>query len=211
MALVKGRVVAADKGFHSRLQNTVESCAYYRSFSGAELEHADEIRRRLAEQADTNDIKKGEGGSMEFEFALRLLQIQDGRAELRKREALEALDALSSAGLIREEEKADLHEAYIALRGGVAVDRSARKWDVPIDIKAPCEAHDSANLRCAIYDRRPRVCRDFPWNPDQVVGTPCSYWFVRQVAGREEVVAGGGAPEEIRGRSAPPPTNGGRT
>lgn len=32
--------------------------------------------------------------------------------------------------------------------------------------------------RCAIYDRRPQMCRDFPRIPEDVLGLPeCGYWF----------------------------------
>ncbi|MEK7794534.1 MAG: hypothetical protein AAB353_08385, partial [Candidatus Hydrogenedentota bacterium] len=116
MALVKARVVTADEGFAARLDEAAEACAYGRPFCRAELEHADDIRKRLAAQAGPNDIKKGEGGIMELEFALRLLQIQDGRAELRKREAVEALSALAAAGTMSNQETGSLREAYIALR-----------------------------------------------------------------------------------------------
>ena len=41
----------------------------------------------------------------------------------------------------------------------------------------PCSAHDNVNRKCTIYENRPQICRDFPVIPDQIEGTPCSYWF----------------------------------
>ena len=86
---------------------------------------------------------------------------------------------------------------YIALRGGVAVDAPARRFDLPIAIHAPCAAHDAEAHRCTVYADRPRTCRDFPWSPEQVQGIPCSYWFERLNQGRREVIAGDGAPQEV--------------
>ena len=87
---------------------------------------------------------------------------------------------------------------YIALRGGVPTDAPARKYDLPIAIHAPCTAHDAEGTRCRVYATRPRTCQDFPWEPAQVQGIPCSYWFERWVHGRREVIAGDGAPPEAR-------------
>lgn len=89
----------------------------------------------------------------------------------------------------------EVDRPYLELRG--AVPTGAQTFDLPVWVHAPCVAHESGAAtgnggggRCAIYDRRPRTCRDFPWRPDQVVGTPCSYRFERQVNGRTEIIAG---------------------
>jgi Fe-S-cluster containining protein len=42
---------------------------------------------------------------------------------------------------------------------------------------APCVHHDQAASRCKVYDSRPEVCQKFPTVPDQIEGTPCTYWF----------------------------------
>ena len=53
----------------------------------------------------------------------------------------------------------------------------------------PCPQH--VNNKCAIYDNRPQVCREFPHNPDQIKNTPCSYWF--EDADQKELPIGGDA------------------
>jgi Fe-S-cluster containining protein len=40
---------------------------------------------------------------------------------------------------------------------------------------APCPQHVESS--CRIYADRPRTCREFPAQPSDIVGTPCSYWF----------------------------------
>lgn len=90
----------------------------------------------------------------------------------------------------------DYDRYYLELRG--ATMDSNRTGTAPIAIFLPCTAHDNEAKRCEVYERRPRTCRDFPWNPEQAQGIPCSYWFSRTVNGQEEIIAGDGAPEDIR-------------
>jgi Fe-S-cluster containining protein len=48
--------------------------------------------------------------------------------------------------------------------------------------------------RCAMYDARPRTCREFPRLPRDIVGTPCSYWFEHESTGA--LVGGTGSPHQ---------------
>src|SRR3990167_5015063 len=41
----------------------------------------------------------------------------------------------------------------------------------------PFSLHDRAAGRCTSYAPRPQVCSPFPTLPEQIEGTPCSYWF----------------------------------
>lgn len=51
---------------------------------------------------------------------------------------------------------------------------------------APCSAHDTNKQTCKIYAARPTICQEFPSIPEQIEGTPCSYWFELSIG--EEVV-----------------------
>ena len=57
----------------------------------------------------------------------------------------------------------------------------------------PCPAlrHDKT---CSIYETRPRTCREFPTSPDEIVNSPCSYWFEN---GDGEKIGGGGSPHPV--------------
>ena len=55
----------------------------------------------------------------------------------------------------------------------------------------PCPQHK--NSHCAIYDKRPEACRLFPEFPEQIVGTPCSYWFEDE-EGNEKPIGGDASP-----------------
>lgn len=69
------------------------------------------------------------------------------------------------------------------------------KVQLPIGLHAPCWEHDAAAQRCKIYETRPPTCRAFPERPEQIEGTPCSYWFERRRDdGAIERRGGDGAP-----------------
>lgn len=46
------------------------------------------------------------------------------------------------------------------------------KW---VDVVDPCQHH--TGIGCAIHATRPQTCKDFPQTPEEIEGTPCSYWF----------------------------------
>ena len=69
-------------------------------------------------------------------------------------------------------------QIFYSLRGAVKGDDGRMR--LIVHGFAPCSAHDNGLVkRCTIYEDRPQVCRDFPQAPDQLEGTPCSYWFER--------------------------------
>ena len=80
-------------------------------------------------------------------------------------------------------------EEYIQVRGYKEVTSQGHKGHaVPVDFHTVCAKY--ADQRCSIWAERPRVCAAYPLWPNQVVKTPCSYWFIRG----EEKVGGDGSP-----------------
>ena len=75
---------------------------------------------------------------------------------------------------------------YIKMRGGPVVEG---------DFHAPCPQH--VNNQCKVYSTRPRTCSDFPSTPNEIIRTPCSYWFEREVDGVLERQGGKGSPWPI--------------
>jgi Fe-S-cluster containining protein len=76
---------------------------------------------------------------------------------------------------VKAEDATPDQEKFYLLRNGVKGEDG--KIRLVTHSFAPCAAHDPVKLRCTIYDDRPDVCRAFPSMPDQIEGTPCSYWF----------------------------------
>ena len=79
---------------------------------------------------------------------------------------------------------------YHLLRGALAVEDEERPGKVShfhllTSSFARCSAFDTENRNCSIYDQRPAICRVFPQIPEQIEGTPCSYYFeVTDATGR---------------------------
>jgi len=118
LALVKARFVAGDPGFGEQTGDMVRNLAFDRPLTGEEIDRIEEIRRKIVDQAAPDDLKKGEGGIAELEFALRLLQLEHGRAhpEVRRGDALGALETLAAIGALDGGEAVRLRDAYVFLR-----------------------------------------------------------------------------------------------
>lgn len=66
------------------------------------------------------------------------------------------------------------------------------------DLFAPCSQHDNKEKQCRIYDERPATCCAFPISPDQIINSPCTYWF-------ERPTQDGKCTERVGGDSSPWP------
>lgn len=78
---------------------------------------------------------------------------------------------------------------FYAMRGGVTHD-GGKTIRYLVHAFMPCDAHDQEAKTCTVYEDRPTICRNFPASPEQVEGSPCSYWFETVVDG--EIVRRGG-------------------
>jgi Fe-S-cluster containining protein len=66
-------------------------------------------------------------------------------------------------------------EHFYGLRGAIkGVDGKLRLVQHAF---VPCAAHDNIGKRCGSYETRPKTCETFPSLPEQIEGTPCSFWF----------------------------------
>ena len=63
------------------------------------------------------------------------------------------------------------------------------------DSYVPCPKHTQS--RCSIYDKRPEACKAFPETPEQIMGTPCSYWF-EDAMGIEKPLGGDASPYAVK-------------
>lgn len=68
---------------------------------------------------------------------------------------------------------------YQLRHGALAPDR--RSVRLVIHHFSPCSEHDEKAQRCKDYDNRPNACRTFPQTPEQIEGTPCSYYFEKKL------------------------------
>ena len=119
-ALIKARPAAGDPDLGSAFLDASAPFVYPDTL-GADA--VDEIRAMKSRSEGTGrsgavELKRGVGGIRDVEFAVQLLQLVHGRADpsLRSPSTLDALQALATAGYVREDDALALSEAYRWLR-----------------------------------------------------------------------------------------------
>lgn len=85
---------------------------------------------------------------------------------------------------------------FLAVRGfKFAATPQGIGWEAIAESYVPCPKHQEN--RCSIYDKRPETCKLFPQFPEQIIGTPCSYWFEDQ-EGMEKSIGGDASPFSVK-------------
>jgi glutamate-ammonia-ligase adenylyltransferase len=123
-AMTKARWVAGDERFRGRVSDLIEDLTYSRSLGLGGLEEIVRVRGRMEEEiaregtGDHYDVKAGQGGLVDVEFAVQIMQLAYGGAHqsLRTTNTVEALDALCEAGLVNEKQYTTLRRAYLFYR-----------------------------------------------------------------------------------------------
>ena len=87
-------------------------------------------------------------------------------------------------------------DEFMKVRGfRPAVHEGKEGWLSHAEAYRPCPQHK--NNGCLVYDKRPAICKDFPWMPDQIKNTPCSYWFEDE-DGKEMPIGGDASPHGLQ-------------
>lgn len=118
LALTKVRAVAGDAGFGEAVARRVRDVAFALDLTQETLAHIEEMRAKLAASSAHLNIKKGEGGLAELEFAVRLLQIRHAarHPELKRGDVLGAIEGLESIAALSTGDAKMLREAYLLFR-----------------------------------------------------------------------------------------------
>lgn len=121
-ALLKARYAAGDEELAAAYLDAVRPMVWAASTRPDFVASTRAMRRRVIENiaSDRRDreLKLGEGGLRDVEFAVQLLQLVHGRVDesLRSRNTLEALRALIDGGYVGRRDGAALEDAYEFLR-----------------------------------------------------------------------------------------------
>jgi len=117
-AMIKARPIAGDLALGERLLEDLRPWVFPREQSLDQMHSSREMRRRIEERADSEDVKTGVGGIRDIEFLVQSFQLNYGglNPELRHRSTLPALRSLGDLRLIRRSEARLLEKHYIALR-----------------------------------------------------------------------------------------------
>ena len=122
--MTKARWVVGDEGFRGRVTSLIENLTYTRPLGLEGLDEIVRVRGRMEEEiaqeggGDHYDAKAGQGGLVDVEFAVQILQLAHGdtHESLRTTTTVEVLDALFEAGLVNEKQYNILRRAYIFYR-----------------------------------------------------------------------------------------------
>jgi glutamate-ammonia-ligase adenylyltransferase len=122
-AMIKARPVAGDLAVGEEFLRIIAPFVYRKSLDFTSIEEIKEMKERInlatarARQGGP-DLKLGSGGIREIEFFVQAHQLIYGGKNpgLRLRGTVEALRALARTGIIPEEERTELEEAYGFLR-----------------------------------------------------------------------------------------------
>ena len=118
-ALIKARVVSGPAALRDRLAPVIEANVYGRGLLPPEVEDLQRIRRRIeSERGAAADIKTGEGGVVDVEFAVHLLQMRYGHENvaLRTPAIRTALAALAAGDYMAADVTTALADGYAFLR-----------------------------------------------------------------------------------------------
>lgn len=121
-ALLKARAVAGDLDLAREFVELTRPMVWAAAERDGFVEDTQAMRRRVIEHIPAKDaerqLKLGEGGLRDVEFAVQLLQLVHGRADERIRTptTLSALAELTRGGYVGREDGESLHEAYSFLR-----------------------------------------------------------------------------------------------
>ncbi|WP_425299399.1 bifunctional [glutamine synthetase] adenylyltransferase/[glutamine synthetase]-adenylyl-L-tyrosine phosphorylase [Nocardioides panacisoli] len=121
-AMLKARPVAGDRDLGTRFVAMVDPLVWSVAERDGFVDAARAMRRRVVDhipaRSVARELKLGEGGLRDVEFAVQLLQLVHGRADERIRQptTLSALHELTQHGYIGRKDGEALHEAYAFLR-----------------------------------------------------------------------------------------------
>jgi glutamate-ammonia-ligase adenylyltransferase len=121
-ALLKGRPVAGDRALADAYMTAITPLIWAAAQRPSFVEDIQAMRRRVVDTLPAREagreLKLGPGGLRDVEFAVQLLQLVHGRADVSVRSptTLTALAALAAGGYVGREDAAQLAAAYRFLR-----------------------------------------------------------------------------------------------
>ncbi|MFM9025028.1 MAG: bifunctional [glutamate--ammonia ligase]-adenylyl-L-tyrosine phosphorylase/[glutamate--ammonia-ligase] adenylyltransferase [Planctomycetaceae bacterium] len=159
-ALVKARVVVGGAAAAARLSRIIESAAWHRTWSAADVDAIRLMRHRMEEGARPMNLKRGPGGVVDIEFIVQMLQLVHGGREprLRTPETLAGLERLHEAGHLSDGRHAALARAYRTLR---SIEGRLRLLDAAARHDFPAAGDDRRRLaRLLGYESAERLTDD---------------------------------------------------
>ncbi|MFO0810811.1 MAG: bifunctional [glutamate--ammonia ligase]-adenylyl-L-tyrosine phosphorylase/[glutamate--ammonia-ligase] adenylyltransferase [Gemmataceae bacterium] len=122
-ALIKVRPVAGDLDLGAEFLREIEPFVYRKYFSFSEINEVKALKRKIERKVSAagvgdTEVKTGRGGIRDIEFVVQFLQLLNGGdlPDIRQRNTLAALQSLSQAGCLTDQEYQILDDTYRFLR-----------------------------------------------------------------------------------------------
>ncbi|HEX3727359.1 MAG TPA: hypothetical protein VHV08_13995, partial [Pirellulales bacterium] len=117
-ALCKARVVLAGDAARALAQATIHDAAFAPRWRGEDAEAVWQMRQRREEKAAPGNLKLGPGGLVDIEFLVQMLQLKHAAEfpQIAMPGTLDALEALSAAGLLQRDDCQHFVAAYRFIR-----------------------------------------------------------------------------------------------
>ncbi|QDT01063.1 [protein-PII] uridylyltransferase family protein [Adhaeretor mobilis] len=113
-ALCKARVITGSEIARTRCEAALQQAVFGQAWQENQVGEIRQMRAKLEASASPRNLKRARGGTMDTEFIVQMLQLKHGCQELsiRQTNTLKALDALASAGLLKQETAEQLAGSY---------------------------------------------------------------------------------------------------
>ncbi len=122
-ALIKARAVAGNHSLGTKVMKIIETFVYVKTpasnLAGEIYKIRERIEKELADETESKfNLKTGEGGLVDVEFLVQMLQLSNGskNPSLKTPSTMEAIRALGRLGIIESAESETLTEGYLFLR-----------------------------------------------------------------------------------------------
>jgi len=147
-AFVKARAVAGDLDLGSFLLSQLEPWIYRRYLTCADIAGIKALKRQIEKRAeleggDERNVKTGEGGIRDIEFAIQFLQLLNGGnlEEVRTGNTIQAITRLAKVGCLTAQERNMLEDNYRFLR------KIEHRLQIMFDLKTHTLPEDEKELR----------------------------------------------------------------
>lgn len=121
-AMIKARVVAGDEAAGARLLKELQPFVYRRYLDFGAIDALRSMKQMISKEEERRglhqDVKLGSGGIREIEFIAQVFQLIRGGHDtrLQQRSLVSTLATLVETGLIEEQDRLALYQAYLFLR-----------------------------------------------------------------------------------------------
>lgn len=164
LALIKASHCAGDEKVSSAFLDGIQPFVFRRYLDFSTIDALKDIKQRIQLSLikgleQTWDVKLGEGGIRELEFAIQVMQLIRGGKEkgLRVRSSLEAINALNQFSMLKPDDAEKLIQAYTLLR---TLEHRIQQYQMLQTHRMPSDKRDERRVLRGIVTPEERLAPD---------------------------------------------------